>query len=53
MGGMKGAAEYEILLGVSGLATSGMDAQSIAHVVIIFFIVFGNVIYFAIRRRKA
>ena len=53
MGGMKGAAEYEILLGVSGLATSGMDAQSIAHVVIIFFIVFGNIVYFIMRRRKA
>ena len=53
MGGMKGAAEYEILLGVSGLATSGMDAQSAAHVVIIFFIVFGNVVYFMLRKRKA
>jgi hypothetical protein len=53
LGGMKGAAEYEKLIGASGLATSGMDAQSIAHVVIIFFIVFGNVIYFATRRTKA
>ena len=52
MGGMKGAAEYEKLVGESGLATSGMDAQSIAHVVIIFFIVFGNVMYFTAKRKK-
>jgi hypothetical protein len=53
LGGMKGAAEYEKLVEASGLATSGMDAQSIAHAVIVFFIVFGNVIYFMARRRKA
>jgi hypothetical protein len=53
LGGMKGAAEYEKLMGAHGLATSGMDAQSIAHAVVIFFIVFGNVIYFMTRRRKA
>jgi hypothetical protein len=53
MGGMKGAAEYEKLLGASGLATSGMDAQSAAHVVIILFIVFGNVVYFLMRKRNA
>jgi len=52
LGGMKGAAEYEKLVNVSGLATSGMDTQSIAHAVIVFFIIFGNVIYFMIRRRK-
>ncbi|HID93204.1 MAG TPA: hypothetical protein EYP60_03810 [bacterium (Candidatus Stahlbacteria)] len=52
LGGMKGAAEYEKLVKASGLATSGMDAQSIAHAVIVFFIVFGNVIYFMTRRRR-
>jgi hypothetical protein len=53
LGGMKGAAEYEKLLGASGLATSGMDAQSIAHVVIIFFIIFGNIVHFMLKKRKA
>jgi len=52
LGGMKGAAEYEKLIQASGLAIAGMDAQSIAHAVIIFFIVFGNVIYFMVRRRS-
>lgn len=51
-GGMKGAAEYEALIGKKGAAIAGMDAQSIAHALIVFFIVFGNVIYFIIRRKK-
>lgn len=49
-GGMKGASEYEELLKVPGLATAGMDAQSFAHAAIVFFIVFGNVIFFLKRR---
>lgn len=43
LGGLKGAAEYESLLDVKGTATSGMDSQSIAHLLIIAFIVMGNV----------
>ena len=42
LAGMPGAAEYEELIGVKGIATSGMDAQSIAHFVIVLFIVLGN-----------
>lgn len=42
LGGLKGAAEYESLIGVKGTATSGMDAQSIAHLLIIVFIILGN-----------
>lgn len=52
MGGMKGAAEYEILIKESGTATSGMDAQSIAHGVIIFFIIFANIFYVIGKRKK-
>jgi hypothetical protein len=49
--GLKGAAEYEQLLGVSGQGTRGMDAQSSAHLAIIVLVVFGNIAYFRGRRR--
>lgn len=52
MGGMKGAAEYETILEIAGTATSGMDAQSIAHGVIIFLIVFANIFYIIGRKKK-
>jgi len=52
IGGMKGAAEYETLIEESGLGTQGMDAQSIAHGVIIFFIILANVFYIIGKRRK-
>lgn len=49
LGGMKGAAEYEELLGKKAWATRGMDSQSIIHLLIIVFIIMGNVAYFASR----
>ncbi len=52
IGGMKGAAEYETLLGQIGTASAGMDAQSVAHGMIIFFIIFANFFYFLGKRRK-
>jgi len=52
IGGMKGAAEYERLVGNYGLATVGMDSQSSAHVLIILFVVLGNVIFWMEKRRK-
>ena len=52
LAGMPGAAEYEALVGVPGIGTSGMDAQSIAHLVIVLFIVFGNAAYFIERQRQ-
>ncbi|MCD6169238.1 MAG: hypothetical protein J7J76_01625 [Candidatus Latescibacteria bacterium] len=51
LGGMKGAAEYEKLLQSQGPATAGMDAQSIAHAVIIFFILFGNLVMLITKRK--
>jgi hypothetical protein len=51
LAGMPGAAEYEALIGQKGSATSGMDAQSVAHLVIVLFIVLGNVAYFIERSR--
>jgi hypothetical protein len=52
IGGLKGAAEYEILVNRPGVAAVGMPAQSIAHLLIIAFIVISNIGYFALRRSK-
>jgi hypothetical protein len=53
LGGLKAAAEYEGLINKPGTATAGMDAQSVVHLVIIFFIIIANVVYFAEKRRGA
>jgi hypothetical protein len=45
LGGLRGAAEYEILLGKEGKALAGMDAQSVTHFVIIFLIIVCNGVY--------
>jgi hypothetical protein len=52
LGGMKGAAEYEKLSGNYGNAMRGMDPQSIIHFLIIFFVILGNIGYFATRKRE-
>jgi len=52
LGGMKGAAEYELLVDARGAATKGMDAQSIAHAAIVLFVIIGNIFYFISRRRE-
>ena len=52
LGGLKGAAEYEKLIHHPAEATKAMDVQSVAHSVIVIFIIIGNVAYFASRRRK-
>ncbi|MCK4352134.1 hypothetical protein KAW65_01875 [candidate division WOR-3 bacterium] len=58
LGGIKGAAEYEILLKknklskVEGTASVAMDPQSITHLLIMLFIVLANISYFVIRRKK-
>lgn len=50
LGGMKGAAEYEILAKEPGTATTGMGAQSLVHLLIIFLVIVGNVGFFLGRR---
>ncbi|MEW5876219.1 MAG: hypothetical protein AB1752_13700 [Candidatus Zixiibacteriota bacterium] len=50
LGGLKGAAEYETLAGNPGKAVEGMKVQMIAHLIIILFIVVGNIGYFATRK---
>jgi hypothetical protein len=52
MGGLLGAAQYEQLADNPGMAKDGMRVQLFAHMVIILFIVMGNVGYFAARRRQ-
>ena len=52
LAGMPGAAEYEALIEEPGIATSGMDAQSVAHFVIVLFIFFGNLGYYIERNRS-
>ncbi len=52
LGGMKGAAEYEILLDKKGTAFRGMDIQSLVHFLIIALVVIGNVGFFVKKRRN-
>ena len=43
LGGMKGAAEYEYLIKTPGKGTSGIDALSLAHVMVVVLIIFSNI----------
>lgn len=58
MSGMKGAAEYEKLVldhgyaRTLGTAETGMNSQSMIHILIMVFIILGNVGYFFARRAK-
>jgi len=52
LGGLKGAAEYETLVERKARAVAGMDSQSIVHVLLVIFIVIGNIILFSQRRKK-
>ncbi len=52
IGGMRGAAEYEQLSSNPGRALKYMVGQSVAHAIVIFFIIIGNVAYFATRSRR-
>jgi len=50
IGGLRGAAEYEVLIGRKGRAVAGMDAQSVTHLAIIVLVILCNVFYLTIRR---
>jgi hypothetical protein len=52
VGGLKGAAEYETLIGHPGLGTRGMPAQQWGHLLVIGFIVLGNLGYFFSSRQR-
>jgi hypothetical protein len=53
LGGLKGAAEYETLVHRKGRGLTGMDSQSIVHVLLVLFIILGNVILVYQRRKKS
>ena len=46
VGGLKGAAEYEILIQKPGMGGKGMDAQSMAHLMILVLVILGNITFF-------
>lgn len=52
IGGLKGAAEYEKLINRPDDGLKGMDAQTIVHLLIVVFIVFGNIAYILVQRAK-
>ena len=49
IGGLRCAAEYEVLIGRKGKAVAGMDAQSATHFAIILLVILCNVFYLLIR----
>jgi hypothetical protein len=50
--GLKGAAEYELLLNESGGGGRGLLAQSVSQIAILLIIIAGNVVGYLGRRRK-
>lgn len=52
LGGMKGAAEYESLIQWKDQGTYQMDAESVTHIIIIAFVILGNIAYFTIRKSR-
>ncbi len=50
--GLRSAAEYEIITNRPGGAVAAMDAQSLGHILITIFIVFGNISYFVKRSKE-
>jgi len=53
LSGLRGAAEYELLIDKPGRAVKLMDAQSVAHSLIIILLVLGNVGYLMKMKQKA
>ncbi len=52
IGGLRGAAEYENLIGQKGKAVAGMDAQSATHLAIIVLVIICNLFYFSLRQQR-
>ena len=51
-GGLKSAAEYEIAVKIPGAATAAMDAQSLGHVVIVLFVLLGNLLFLVEKQER-
>lgn len=43
IGGLNGAAQYEIMNKIPGKAAAGMDAQALGHLLVILLVVLGNI----------
>ncbi len=52
LNGLRGAGEYEALYGVPGAGTAAMDSYSFGHLTVIFFVIVGNIAYYADPDRK-
>jgi hypothetical protein len=52
IGGLKGAAEYETLVGHPHRGVWGMNSQSYLHALIIILVILGNIAYYATRNLK-
>jgi hypothetical protein len=52
LGGLSSGAQYEFLLSKPGRGAAMMDAQSMSHLLIILFIVLGNIGFFLTREKK-
>jgi hypothetical protein len=51
--GLRGGAEYEVLMKSPGLGVASMDAQSMGHLLIIVMMILANVSYFATRKAQS
>jgi len=51
--GLRGGAEYEVLMKAPGQGVASMDAQSMGHLLIILFIIFANISYLATKKDSA
>jgi hypothetical protein len=52
VGALKGASEYEKLIGRRDQAARGMDSQAIVHVLLVSVMILGNVAYLKTRRQS-
>lgn len=53
LGGLRGAAEYEILTGQLAKGSSAMGSQTLGHLLVILFLCVGNVCYFLAKKATA
>jgi len=51
LGGLKGAADYEWLTKSPGKGMQYLPSQSVAHLVIVIFIILGNIAFFVTKRK--
>ena len=52
VGGLKGAAEYENLIARPGMGSKGMDAQSMAHLMILVLVLLGNITFLTSKKSR-